>query len=236
MRISSRLHRIDPRVKVLLQLSVVAAAYAYTDPLPLLILSIGTVWILWIGNQSLAGVLWEFRYLIVFLSFAPLIGGATMGQPWFDPASAREPGLAAIRVVLLVIISIAIVRTTTPREIEAAIRWALPGRLGRATGLGVGLVFRLLPVLKHEAATTRRMLRARGGEQRPVYLRMQLLGILTLVRCFRRTDRITRALLVRCLSWNSTVPTLALRRHDGALIVLSVILLAIAVWPWVATV
>ena len=227
----SLLHRIDTRVKLLLQVSVVAAAYAYTDPVPLMLLSLGTVWILWAGNQSVSETIWEFRYLVIFLFFAPLIGGATVGPPWFDIRATREPGLAAIRVFLLVLVSIAIVRATPPREIEASVRWLIPGRLGQAIGLGVSLVIRFLPVIKGEATNTRRIVNARGGEQRPTHEQMKLLGIMTLIRLFERTDRITRALLVRCLSWNGTVPELSIHRRDGPFIMLSMLLLTIAVWP-----
>lgn len=208
------LYRLDPRTKLLLQLAVVGVAYLKTEPLPLVILS-GLIGGSLLMNQiSIRHLVFELRYLIGFLSIAPIIGAVHLGTPWFELSGAIPPGLAAYRVFLLVVVGLVIVRTTRDRELQAAIRWFIPGRLGQVIALGVVLVLQFLPVIRSEIDRTMTAVSLRGGAARPVSERIRLIGIVVLVRLFDRTDRVSQALKSRCLSWNPTPVELRFSRID----------------------
>lgn len=220
---------LDPRTKLLLQVGFVTAAYAYTEPRPLLILTAGVVVLLHLCGQSVGRMLREFRGVLAFLALAPVIAAVALVPPAVVPADGWVSALAAYRVLLVVFVSVAIARVTPPREAEAAIRWFVPGRPGRALAVGVGLVFRFMPVIRTEARGTRRALTVRGAEERPLHRRIELLGIVTFVRLLRRADRVSRALRVRCLAWNATVPSLEFRRADVPALGVAMVLLGLAV-------
>jgi biotin transport system permease protein len=103
----------------------------------------------------------------------------------------------------------------------------VPGRVGRVLGLGIGLVFRFLPVLRRDLLAIRDAMAARLGDERPVTDRIRLLTISGLSRVFGRSDRLALALQARCLSWNPTLPELRFTRRDvGPLLLGSGLLLA----------
>lgn len=124
------------------------------------------------------------------------------------------PLLASYRVLLVLLVGAAYVGTTTVRESEAAITWLLPGRVGRVLGMGVGLVFRFLPVLRRDLLAIRDAMAARLGDERPLRERIRLLTTTGLARVFGRADRLALALQARALSWNPTLPTLQFTRRD----------------------
>ena len=217
------LYRLDPRTKLGLQLAVVVVAFGKTEPIPLLILSGAIGGILVHSNMSISDLLADLRYLIAFLSIAPILGALQLGAPWVDLHGAIQPGLAAFRVLLLVIVGIAIVRTTPTRELQAAIWWMIPGKPGRAIALGVSLVLHFLPIIRREVVQTRQAIALRGGDRRPLHEQLRLIGIVVIVRLLERTDRVSNAMKARCLSWNPTVYPLQWSRIDlsgGFLIVL----------------
>jgi biotin transport system permease protein len=150
-----------------------------------------------------------------------------LGPPRIRPADAGEPLLASYRVLLVLLVGAAYVRTTAVRESQAAISWLLPGRVGRVLGLGIGLVFRFLPLLRRDLLAIRDAMAARLGDERPVTDRIRLLTITGISRVFGRSDRLALALQARCLSWNPTLPELRFTRRDvGPLLVGSGLLLA----------
>lgn len=205
-------HRWDPRTGIALQFAFVAAAYAHTRPDSLAILTAVALVVVGLAGVDPLRLVFELRYLIGFLALAPALAGAHLGG--FDMDAARVSGLAAYRVLLIVIVSLAIVRTTPPRDAQAALSWAIPGRPGRALGTGVALVFAALPMIIHEARRTRLAMRARHASHRSAIDRIEILGVTVLVRTLRRGDRFALALRARCLSWNPTLPVLRFGRYD----------------------
>ncbi len=220
------LGRLDPRSKLMLQVAFVSAAYVHTNPRSLFLLTIVTIAIIWLCGQRILAVLDEFKFVAGFLAMAPFLASLTVIHPYVIVSDAVEPALAAYRVLLIVLVSVVIARVMTAREAEAAIRWLLPGRMGRSMGTGVGLVYRFVPAMSAEARRTRRAITVRGGSARPVSRRIQLVGIVTLVRLLRRADRVSRALRVRCLAWNATVPSLRFTSKDIPALVAVFVLLA----------
>ncbi|MDZ5812269.1 energy-coupling factor transporter transmembrane protein EcfT [Halorubrum sp. AD140] len=220
-------HRLDPRSKLLVQAGFAAAAYAYTTPRGLAALTL-----LAAGWLRLAGGgprdVWAYRFALPFLLVAPVVAGATLGDPWFRPERAATTGLASYRVLLILVVAAGYVRSTPVRESRAAIQRTVPGRPGQFLGVGVALVFRFLPLLKRDLLTAREAVRARGGDALPVRERMRLVAVAGIDRAFGRAERLGTALNARCFAWNPTLPPLAFGRADAVALAGGCALLAAA--------
>lgn len=222
-------HRLDPRSKLAVQVAFAVAAFAHTTATGLAALSVVAVGVLASARLSPVRVVWAYRFLLPFLLAAVLLRVVTWGPPWVRLAEAEEPLLAGSRVVLVVAISAVYVRTTPTRESRAAVEWVVPGRAGRLLGTGVGLVFRLVPVLRRDLLTVRDASKARLGDRRGLRRRMRVVAVAGLNRAFGRTDRLSMALQARCFSWNATLPRLRFSAVDAPALLLALVLLAAAV-------
>lgn len=148
---STPVHRLDPRrSKLLVQATFVAAAFVYTTLRGLLALTALVAGMLAFARTSPARSPREFRFVLSVPIDAPLIEGATLGAPWFVVADAVPPALAGYRVVLVLFVTAAYVRTTPVRASRAAIQRTVPGRAGQFLGMGAAFVFRFLPVLQDD--------------------------------------------------------------------------------------
>jgi biotin transport system permease protein len=214
-------HRLDPRTKLVVQLTFAVAAFAHTDPRGLLVLTGVTMAALASARLSPVSVLRDYRFLLPLLAAAVLFELVTLGPPWLDPAAAVPPLLASYRTLLIVGVAAGYVRTTAARESRAAIQWAIPGKPGRLLGAGVGLVFRFLPLLRRDLAAIRDAENARLGDQRPSRERLATVGAAGLRRAFERADRLAAALSARCFSWNATLPRIRFGAVDVPALVLA---------------
>ncbi|MBP1921854.1 biotin transport system permease protein [Halorubrum alkaliphilum] len=220
-------HRLDPRSKLLVQAAFAAAAYAYTTPRGLAALTVVAVGSL-LSAEGGPRDLWGYRFAVPFLLVAPLVAGATLGEPWFRLDRARDTTLASYRVLLVLVVAAAYVRSTPVRDSRAAIQWAIPGKPGQFLGVGVALVFRFLPLLKRDLLATREAIHARAGGERPLRDRMRLVAVGGINRAFGRADRLGTALNARCFAWNPTLPRLSFGRGDYAVTAVGVGLFAVA--------
>jgi len=219
-------HRLDPRAKLLVQVGFAAAAYAYPTPRGLAVLTVVAVGCLWSAGGGPRD-LWGYRFAFPFLLVAPLVAGATLGQPWFRLDRAADTALASYRVLIILVVAAAYVRSTPVRDSRAAIQHTVPGRPGQFLAVGVALVFRFLPLLKRDLLATREAIHARAGGERPLRDRMRLVAVGGINRAFGRADRLGTALNARCFAWNPTLPRLVFTRIDMSAIVLSVGLAAV---------
>ncbi|MFC7095915.1 energy-coupling factor transporter transmembrane component T family protein [Halobaculum marinum] len=224
-------HRLDARSKLLVQAAVAAAAFAHSDPRGLAVLTALTLGVLALSATPVRVAVAEYRGVLPFLAVGPVLESLRLGTPWVEPSAAVDPALAAYRTLLLLALVAAYVRTTPVRESEAAVARLVPGRVGRLLGLGVGLVFRFLPVLQADLARVREAMRARLGDQRPLHERVQVVATAGLRRVLTRTDRLAVALRARCLSWNPTPPPASFGRADVAAVCLALALAGWAAWP-----
>ena len=128
------------------------------------------------------------------------------------------------RVVPVVFVSAAYLTTTPVRETRAAVQRLIPGKAGQLFGVGMALVIRLFPVVLRDAREVRDAIRARGGAQRPFWVRARLLSVRSLERTLDRSDRLGMALRARCFAWNPTLPTLAFSRRDYPVLALGLVL------------
>jgi len=208
-------HRLDARSKLAFQLAVVAVAYAYTTPRGLAVLTVLALVVLFASRTPLFETLWTFRIVFPFVLAAPLIEAVVLGPPWIALDRAVDPALASYRILLVLLVAAAYVRTTPVRDSQAALAWALPGRVGRFLGLGVGFVARFLPLLIDDLKRARAAHAARLGTERPVRERISWLVVSGVARALGRADRLSLALRARCLSWNATLPELRFSWRDG---------------------
>jgi biotin transport system permease protein len=220
-------HGLDPRAKLAVQVAFAAAAFAHTTPRGLVALTALVALLLAGAATSPVGAAIAFRFALPFLIVAPILEGIVLGPPWFAVAEAAAPALASYRVLLILLVSAAYVRTTPVRESEAAIGRLVPGRPGRALAVGVALVFRFLPVLQRDLSTVRAAMHARLGTERPLRERMRIVATGGLNRAFARADRLSLSLRARCFAWNPTLPALALSARDLPALALAAVL---AVW------
>ncbi|WP_331235260.1 energy-coupling factor transporter transmembrane component T family protein [Natronorarus salvus] len=222
-------HRLDARSKLAFQLAFVAVAYAYTTPRGLLALSGLVVVVLLASRTPLFGTLWTFRIVFPFVLAAPLIEAAVLGPPWIALDRAVDPVLASYRILLVLLVAAAYVRTTPIRDSQAALAWTLPGRAGRFLGLGVGFVARFLPLLVEDLQRARAAHAARLGTEQPIRNRISWLVVAGVSRTLSRADRLSLALRARCLSWNATLPELRFSWRDTLVSSLAISLLVGAI-------
>jgi biotin transport system permease protein len=230
---ASLAHRLDPRSKLALQAAFAVAAFVYTTPRGLAVLTVLTLGLLGAARTAPHRVLWEYRFVFPFLLAAPILEGVTWGAPWFVVDEAVDPALAGYRVLLVLLVAAAYVRTTPVRESRAAIQWAVPGKPGQFLGMGVAFVFRFLPVLQADLGRIRDAQRARLGTERSAPERAQHIVIAAFNRAFDRADTFALALQARCFSWNPTLPELRLSRLDVPALLLAAGLLGAAAVPLV---
>jgi biotin transport system permease protein len=214
----SVVHRLDPRTKLLGQAAFAAAAFAHTTPRGLAALTLVTGVVLAAGRLSPVRALYGYLPALPFLAAGPLVSVIDVSA-WtvtVDPGSAVDPLLASYRVLLVLLVSAAYLHTTPVRDSRAAIQRLVPGRLGRLFGVGVGLVFRFLPLLRADLRRVRAASAVRLGTERSLRDRMALVGAAGIRRALSRADRLALALRARCFAWNPTLPTLRFGRVDAA--------------------
>lgn len=221
-------HRLDPRTKLAAQLAFALAAFANTDPRGLALLTPVAGLFLVGARLSPVAVLWAYRFVLPFLAAAVLIEAVTFGSPWLTPEEAVPSLLASYRILLVVVVGAVYVRTTPARASRTAIQRIVPGKPGRMLGAGVGLVFRLLPLLRRDLVAVRDAVSARLGDEQPVRERMRVVGGAGLRRAFTRSDRLALAMQARCFSWNATLPKLRFGWVDLPGLVVAVVLVGYA--------
>jgi biotin transport system permease protein len=213
----SVVHRLDPRTKLLGQAGFAAAAFAYTTPRGLVALTVVAGVFLAAGRLSPIRALRGYLPALPFLAAGPIISIVDVGV-WhvgLDPGAAVAPLLASYRVLLILLVSAVYLHTTPVRDSRAAIQRLVPGRPGRLLGIGVGLVFRFLPLLRADLRRVRSAAAVRLGGERPLRERMAVVGSAGIRRALGRSDRLALALRARCFAWNPTLPELRLGRSDA---------------------
>lgn len=221
-------HRLDPRTKLALQATFAAAAFAHTSPAGLAALTLVALGGLAACRLGPREALAEYAGVLPFLLAGPLLEAIRVAPLRVDPAAAVPAALASYRTLLLLALAAAYVRTTPAREASAAVRWLVPGRAGRYLGVGVGLVFRYVPLFQRDVSQLRDALHVRLGGERPVRDRVRRLTLGSLDRAFARADRLALALRARCFAWNATPPPLRFRRVDAPALALAAVLGAVA--------
>lgn len=208
-------HRLDPRTKLAVQAGFALAAFAATTFAELGALTVVALLVLLTARLPPVDALSEYRFALLLLAVGPVVRALTWGSPWIRPADALPAVVAGYRVVLLLLVAAAYVRTTPVRDSRAAIQWLVPGRAGQFLGMGVAFVFRFLPLLRADLARVREATAARLGTERPLAERVEIVGVTGLSRALARVDTLSLALRARCFAWNPTLPPLGFGRGDA---------------------
>ncbi|MFC3958648.1 energy-coupling factor transporter transmembrane component T family protein [Halovivax cerinus] len=214
-------HGLDPRAKLAFQVAFAVAALARPSIVTLAALTVLARSTLATAGLSPVSVLYGYRHLFAFLALSVLLAAVTVGPPWIDVAGGVRTARAAYGVGLVLLVSAAYVRSTPVRHSRAAIQRLVPGAPGRLLGLGVSLVFRFLPVVRHDVLTIRDAMAVRLGTERSMPDRAATIGARSLTRAFARADRLSVAMQARCLSWNATLPRLSFSRDDWLVVAFS---------------
>ena len=221
----SVLHRLDPRFKLLIiiLLSLVC--------LNLHFLSLGMMTFLLLGfilysRLPLKSGIWQLRYFFILLLFVFIArvlstGGAPMIETKFITVSRQglyDGFLICWRLAFIVLLSFALMSTTRPAEIKAAVQWYLkpvPFIPERKVALMMGLILRFVPVIFDQAAETVEAQKARCVQNRknPIY-RLTKLGFPLMRRTFERADDLVAAMEARGFTENRTDPELVSHPRD----------------------
>lgn len=206
----SRLHRLDPRFKLVAVPLLVAATFAAVSPGQLGGLSLAAAgsWLLaGLPPRMMARLAWTLRWLLLFtllvhLLFAP--GHTLFGFSWLSSEGLQNGLFACWRLLLALIFAALLAATTLPAQLTAALAWLLRPleylRLPVAAGADlVLLVLHFIPVLRVEALAVHAGLVADAGGIPPVgYLARGrfVCRMLTplLLRLVDRADRLARQL------------------------------------------
>ncbi len=223
-------HRLDPRSKLFLQFGFAIAVSARGSALALATLTGLALVALGVTRLSPVRVLRAYWFVVVLLAVTPLFAAVRFRSPWLVPGSAVDSVVAGYRVVLVLFVSGAYVRSTPVRGTRAAVQRHVPGRPGQLLGVGVGLVFRFFPLLLADLRSARAAIAARAGDRRSALDRTRRLALVGLRRALERADRLALALRARCFAWNPTLPGLAFSWLDYPVLALAV---ALAVSPLV---
>lgn len=219
-------HRLDPRSKLLAQVGFAVAVFAHGSALALGVLTGIAFLALAAARLSPLRVLRAYWFVVVLLAVTPLFAAVRFGSPWVAPRAAAESVVAGYRVILVLFVSGAYVRSTPVRGTRAAIQRHVPGRPGQLLGVGVGLVFRFFPLVLRDLQSARAAIRARAGDRRSAIERTRRLVLVGLGRALGRADRLALALRARCFAYNPTLPPLAFSWLDYPLVALAVALAA----------
>lgn len=221
---ASLAHRLDPRTKFAFQAGVAIAVFARpTVPWLVAMFALGLL-SLAAANLSPVRALRGYWFVLLVLAVGPVIGGFTLGPPWFRAEPALRSLVAVSRIVPVLLVSAAFVHSTPVRDTRAAIQRTVPGRFGQLLGVGVALTFRFLPVVRRDVERIREAIQARGGGGRSLRDRASRIATLSAVRALARSDRLAVALRARCFAYNPTLPRLQLSRLDYPVLALSVLL------------
>lgn len=217
-------HRLDPRSKLLFQAGFGIAAFSHRDPVWLAGATLVGVGVLGVARLSPLAVLRRLWFVLVFLVAAPLIAGVTVAPVGFDIASAARSALSVGRLVPILFVSAAYVRTTPARDTRATVQRAVPGRPGQLLGVGVGLTVRFFPVLLHDLRSARSAVEARAGDRLSTVERARRVAVVGLSRAVERADRLSVALRARCFAYNPTLPKLRFSGPDYPILLTGVVL------------
>jgi energy-coupling factor transport system permease protein len=202
----SCLHRLDPRLKILLLLALMLCLFSAASPLRLL--GIFLLWLAAAGGcpaaiRSGLGILRWVRWLLLFtlllhLCFTP--GRTLFGTGWLSYDGLLRGLLVDAQVILALLFSSLLCWTTRPTELAWGLARILsPLRRFRLPTPEIGgmllLVLHFIPVIQEELSEVRRQSSSPGGGR---FKKLQEgIGLVEplLLRLFDRADRLAQRIV-----------------------------------------
>ncbi len=172
----SPLHRLDPRVKLLLLPALVMGVFAARSPGQLTALALLAFGVAWLGKgpgRVLWRGAWALRHLLLFTLLLHLFlspGRTLFGLQWLSMDGLLQGGLVCGQLLLALVFSSLLTLTSSPEDLARAFQSLLSPlrRLGLPVGEWSGLLFlvlRFIPILREEALALREK-EGRGTEPR----------------------------------------------------------------------
>ena len=212
----SFLHRLDPRVKVILLFFLVGAIFIFDTPGAYTALSLLTLRIALSSGTPFVTLLKSLRPLWWILAFTFLIHwGGTPGEPmakvWIFELTYE--GLAkgfflCLRLVLLILLSSLLTFTTSPLALTDAMEYLLkPLRLigvpAHELAMMMTIALRFVPTRIEETDKIMKAQQARGSDFSSGNLLRRLYSLMPVlvplfISAFRRADELAMAMEARC--------------------------------------
>ena len=238
---NSMLHSLDSRFKLLF-ISVLSLVSLNLNFAALGILSILLLGFIIYSRLPLYAMFKELRFFYILLAFVFVARAlSTGGDPVIEVKFFSVSGeglsdglLVCWRLALVVLLAFAMITTTRPSDIKAAVQWYLkpiPIISEKKVAIMMGLILRFVPVIFDQAAETAEAQKSRCVQNRknPVY-RLVKLGFPLLRRTFERADDLVAAMEARGFTENRTDPELATHQRDWiALLVVTCLCIAVII-------
>ncbi|MFP3959622.1 MAG: energy-coupling factor transporter transmembrane component T family protein [Spirochaetaceae bacterium] len=213
----SCVHRLDPRVKLLLLAAFSVAAVVFDHAAPLLLLTLALFAIYAAGGYSPLRALLAAR-LFLFLAAAVVLSHAVDGGSLSASGAARG-ALFAWGFLLIVLAAELTIRTTPTERVADVLHWLLrpiPGVNAGRIALMSGIAVRHAQVLAEVHRHLTEALRARGIVPRRMPARtVRVLGLALLRETLHSAELTSDALLARGYSDDRTPPAFSPRRADA---------------------
>jgi len=232
---SGRLHRWDPRFKIVALIMVSLASLGASLP----VLSGACLLMLMVvirAGVPPGALMRDLKPVVLLLLFIFLARAlVTPGEQLFvlGPWPVTREGVIAgavicSRLLLVLLAGVAVMASTRLSEIKAAVEWFLkpiPGVPEKQIGTMLSLIVRFLPHILDQARETGDAQRARGIENRknPFY-RVIRFSIPVLRRTFLTADQLALAMEARCYADDRTDAELVSDRSDWILMGTTVLL------------
>ncbi len=222
---NSLLHNLDPRFKLLFIITLSLVCF-HLYFISLAIFTCLLLGLMIYSRLPLRSGVKELRYFFVLLLFVFMARSLSTGGPSLVELkfiSISKQGLIAgslvcWRLAFIVLLGLALISTTRPAEIKAAVQWYLkpvPFIPEKKVAMMMGLILRFVPVIFDQAAETTGAQKARCVQNRrnPLY-RLIKLGFPLMRRTFERADDLVVAIEARGFSENRTDPELVSHQRD----------------------
>ncbi|MBI9082573.1 MAG: energy-coupling factor transporter transmembrane protein EcfT [Desulfobacterales bacterium] len=237
----SRLHRMDPRFK-LLCLMVLGIAALGAGPAVLAVLTVLLLFLVWRARLPIRSAAFELRYLsflllMVFATRAMVTPGETLVGVWglaVTREGALDGGLICWRLITIALAGLLMTATTRTFQVRAgveALLRPLPFVPSQRIATTLGLVLRFIPLILTLAAEVADAQKARAVENRknPIY-RTTCFALPLLRRSIQRADHLALAMAARGYTEQRTAPALAAAVSDWIALAFCLLMLLWTVW------
>ncbi len=231
---TSVLHRLDPRIKMVLSLSFMVVIFLTSKPLPLLLVTALTLVLVALSRVPVSYIAGSLKPILFILLFAFVLNLFTVpGDPLFvfGPLTISNQGLytavrMAARLIFLVInTTLLLTLTTTPLLISDALEQLLnPLKRLRfpvhELAMMMSIALRFVPTLLEETDKIMKAQSSRGADYDTGNLVAKARGLVTVliplfVSAFKRAEELAIAMEARCYRGGEGRTRLHVLKLDG---------------------
>lgn len=248
--INSPVHRIDPRIKLLLVVAFTFVVFSIRNFTGFAVAALILGALVFLSRFPISLVTRGLRPLLYMLSFTFIIHLWATGGPWIDigPTSISSIGLRAgalvgIRLVLLVVGASFLTLTSTPIELTDGIESILSPlkRIGAPVheiAMMMTIALRFIPILAVEADKIIRAQLSRGARfesTNPVIKAKSFIPVLIplFLSVFRRADELAEAMEARAYrggEGRTRVRRLEMRNRDWVALIMMMAAFTVMIW------